>query len=261
MLKSKRRAVLLVLVLAISLLLVMQFQSMSIVFLEWEVEPGDLIQFNVTASVERDETWSRIPPRWMHLNNTTVIANVTNLPSLYILYTSGRFISEVVSPLKVSCFFENGTDLSEEDQFIESLISMALFPNGSWNELDLLFADEYEGDRFRIYTPDYRWIAYLNGNEFYFSYTGISWHSTIGWSARIDTATGIPVFIVKYDGYHDAGFYSDRIELRLSADAVDLKFQFLENNTLKSRNQENTIFEGLNESQRPRRDSISMSIK
>jgi len=207
--------VVLVLVLVIGSLFVTQLQPMSFVSLEWEIHLGDAISFNITASVDRDMSWDFIPARWTHLNNTTVIANVTSLPSLCIFYTSWGFIRDIVSPLKVSCFFENGTDLSEEDRFIESLISKALFPNGSWNELDMLFADEYEGE-FRMYEPDYRWVASLNGDEFYFFYGGISWHSTIGWSARIDTATGIPMFIEKHDEYHDAGHYGDRIELHLN---------------------------------------------
>ncbi len=211
----------LVLVLVIGVLVVTQLQSASFVSLKWEIRLGDLISFNITASVERDMTWAFIPAKWAHLNNTRVIANVTSIPSLCILYTSGTFITNVVNPLKVSCLFDNGTPLSEEDQFINSLISMALFPNGSWNELDFLYADEYDGE-FRMYEPDYRWIARTEGDEFYFSYWGISWHSTIGWAARIDVTTGIPMFIEKYDAYHDAGSYSDRIELHLNGDSLAL---------------------------------------
>lgn len=182
--------------------------------LEWKVKSGDLLTFSIYVTGSRSFELEGFGYIWTHLNNTRIVANVIGLPTLDGFYNSTDFIDGIVELQKVSCTFENGTSLSYDDLFLRGLISMALFPTGSWIELDLLFSNSWNGE-WMMYGPDYVWVSRLDEETFFFGHLGESWHFTKGWSSRINTTTGIPLAIEIHDDYHDAGFTSDSLHMDL----------------------------------------------
>jgi hypothetical protein len=182
--------------------------------LEWNIKSGDSLVYEINVTATRDDFNELASPLWAHLNNTRIVVRVTQLPLILPFYSSTNYIKSIVMTSKVSCRFENGTLLYEPDLFIESLVSKALLPVGSWEYLDSMFPDEWSGE-FEMYEPDYTWIARFDEEQFFFGYLGVSWHYTKGWSARMNVTSGIPMFIETHDNYHDCGFTIDILELTL----------------------------------------------
>lgn len=182
--------------------------------LEWNIEIGDSLIFNLNVTAESDSFNELWQSSWAHLNNTRIIANVISLPTIQPIYTSAEYIESVVMTSKVSCRFENGSMLSEEDMFIESLVSKALLPICQWEYLDQLFSDQPVAE-FQMYEPDYAWTVSIDEGTLLFGKYGISWHFTKGWSTRVNMTSGVPLMIETHDNYHDAGYTNDSLQLTL----------------------------------------------
>lgn len=185
-----------------------------IIELEWNVKSGDLLSYELYATGTRDELNQGLGFKWSHLNNTRILVNITYLPILSDLYTSEAFLENIVQVTKVSCSFENGTPLSDQDLFIETLVSKSLLPVIPWEYLDSMFPDQWIGE-FQMYEPDYTWVSRFDDDLFVFGRLGNSWHFTKGWSALINMTAGIPFKIENHDNYHDYGFTTDILELTL----------------------------------------------
>ena len=182
--------------------------------LEWNIKTGDSLVYEINVTATRDDINELFTPMWAHLNNTRIVVTVTHLPMIQPFYSSTDYIESIVNISKISCRFENGTPLSDSDLFLESLISKALLPVGSWEFLDVMFLDDWSGE-WEMYEPDYTWIARFNEEGFFFGYLGLSWHSTKGWSAMMNVTSGVPLFIETHDNYHDYGSTIDILELTL----------------------------------------------
>lgn len=183
--------------------------------LEWNIEVGDSLIFDLNVTAESDSFNELWQSSWTHLNNTRVIANVTSLPLIQqIYYTSAEYLESIVMTLKVSCRFENGSQLSETDRFIESLVSKALLPVCRWDYLDHLFSDQPVPE-WQMYEPDYRWGITIDEDAVFFGEYGESWHYTKGWSTKVNMTSGVPLMIETHDNYHDAGYTNDCLQLTL----------------------------------------------
>ena len=190
-------------------IVVSQLPTMAFTSFEWNIEVGDELVFHISSTGIIGFGWSTL--QWTHLNNSIIVANITNLPELYSFYTSHSFISDVVNITKVNCRFQNGTSVSGYDRIVESLISMALLPTNSWNEIDSLFLDVHTR-RGTSWYMEYTWVSRYEEDDFFFGHQGSFFEGMKGWNAHINMTTGIPVTIEDYD--HMLGGYENlRLDL------------------------------------------------
>jgi len=197
---DRKKSIVLLGILLVSVIVISQLPPMVISSFEWNVEVGDELVFQI-ISTGIIGFGGQGKLQWLHLNNSIIIANITYLPNLSSFYTSHSFISDVVNVTKVSCRFENGSLVQENDRIIVNLISMSLLPGNSWNELDSLFLDDYIRS-LSFGDMEYTWVSRYDENDFFFGHQGSFAEGTNGWKALVNMTTGSPITLENYDYIH-----------------------------------------------------------
>ena len=208
---DRKRAGFVLCIVLVGVVVISQLPPMVFSSFEWDVKLGDSMTFKILVTGNPRIQGDYESLQWFHLNNTVIIANVTHLPTLVSFYTSDSFIVEVVNITKVSCIFENGTQITGNDRVVTDLISMALIPIGSWNELDSLFLDDYiHSQSFGDF--EYTWVSRYENSHFFFSHHGDFAEGEKGWKSHISITSGIPKSI---EWYEYRGWGNDRVSLQL----------------------------------------------
>jgi len=195
---NRKRATILVGMLCIGMILMTQLPPITFVSINWGIEEGLELTIGISLSGRSSYNYEDQQLSWLFLNNTNIVAKVTNLPILTTVYTSDGFIEQIVNVTKVECRFENGSSFAGDNLFIASVISQALLPIGGWNEIDFLYFDEYNPDPAFVDDMEYRWVSRFEDGSFFFAHQGIDRDGGEGWNSWINTTTGTPSNITIY---------------------------------------------------------------
>ena len=155
--------------------------------LHWGVEVGNQYSYSVEAlgSNFYDKPCSA-------LNNSIVVFEITNLPSIPRYCDRIRFIDSIVDETKVSVTFDNGTSLNSEcDNILTRLFSNSLLPIGDWGYIDDLYHDRARGGLGApVQDP---WYSRLSRDSFHFGEVHITCVGAPGWTAEISLEDGVPI--------------------------------------------------------------------
>lgn len=163
---------------------------------DWFIEVGDELDFSIEI-----RGYDVYPPTLVELNNIEIKANITSLPNLSLFFTAGTFISGVVDVIKVSCTFSNGSEIDEAyEDVLNSLISRSILPIGFWEQIDFLYADDY--DHYYVgFGPIWTWVSRVESDLFFFAHQSKEYHGSEGWKTHVNMTTGLPVDIELYEDF------------------------------------------------------------
>ena len=179
---------------------------------EWNIEVDDTFDYDVqtwgsTAAglIDSDEV-----DLILSLNSTRITITINELPSLEDITNSASFASAIVKSLKISCSFDNDTNLPTEiNEYLTTTVSGCILPTGGWATIDNYYPDS---------TPSFApgeeaYASKLYEDHFFFEW---KWYGNYddrgGWSGEISLIDGIPTSIT-WHYYHLQTIY---IELTLS---------------------------------------------
>lgn len=157
---------------------------------EWGIQIGDMFRYEVTIHGEYPqmgsislETFNRI----LLLEGTTIVANVTQLPTLVGITNSSTFFAVVTSVSKVVCSFDNGSEIDGDlVTKIASAISGCILPIGGWPFVDSIYQDK----PLELYY-DLR-SSCLYSDHLYFGCASMVYDSYEGWSGNVSLSNGAP---------------------------------------------------------------------
>lgn len=150
--------------------------------LTWNIEEGDSLAYRI---VDYD---------YYLINNTVIIANITDLPQYSIYYTSDSFASSIIEVNKVDVLLENGSELvGNYERFARLSLSHAILPCGEWELLDMLYVNP-ENASFGPTGSLTGYISKLENDYFLLGYEAVDFDSSRGWNAHISLETGLPFY-------------------------------------------------------------------
>jgi len=160
--------------------------------LSWGVEVGDHFSYSVEAL-----GYDFYNKPCTVLNNTIVVFEITNLPSISEYFDRNQFTDSIVDEGKASVTFDNGTSLDSEcASVLTTLFSNSLLPIGDWSYIDGLYYDRARGG---IGAPvQDPWFSRLSRDRFHFGAIAISCVGAFGWSAGISLEDGVPIVFREY---------------------------------------------------------------
>lgn len=189
-LRTRQGTVVLVIISIISSFVIVH-ASMYAGDLHWGVEVGDEFSYTILTPVSYYSDNS-----FINLNLTTVVFEITSLPSIPLYCDRGMFVDLVVDYSKASVSFDNGSSLeSSHERELISLFSNSILPIGNWAFIDGLCYDRARGG-FGAPVQD-PWFSRFDGSDFVFGESHISCTGAPGWNARISLDDGVPLVINK----------------------------------------------------------------
>jgi hypothetical protein len=162
----------------------------------WGVDQGDELVYNVVFVRTIPQSWAHLPerpyPSINSFNNSQITVTIDHLPLIVLTLNDATFTTIIVSPDKITCTLENGTEVDDE---AFNLLSNCILPIGGWNLIDSYFPNNTESYQEKPFDTYFSEI----GSEFFlFGYRKmISDDTTISWSGYIDMNTGIPVNVTQ----------------------------------------------------------------
>ncbi len=198
------QAIALLIILNIALSFVIIHESTYTGDLHWGIEVGDQFSYSVEA-VGYDLGYKNCTV----LNNSIVVFEITNLPSIPLYCDRAMFIDSIVDARKAGVTFDNGTSLDSEcASILTSLFSNSLLPIGDWSYIDGLYYDRARGGLGApVQDP---WYSRLSRDRFHFGAIAISCVGTFGWSAEISLEDGVPIV------FHDYPYFWEGITITLT---------------------------------------------
>ncbi|RDE17127.1 MAG: hypothetical protein C4K47_00205 [Candidatus Thorarchaeota archaeon] len=172
------------------------FQYAQLETPRWRVNPGLAMTYfiavtgNSTSVFEENITYG--PPPFYVLDDSLISINVTSLPSLDDALSSSSFTEHVIDYLKTqqvgALRHYDGTEIvGAKYDFLNAVVSRCILPVGGWSLLDSFYVDEPEpGFVCNTYFSEVEQDGFLIGHRTYAAGSGI------GWSAKVDTVTGVP---------------------------------------------------------------------
>jgi hypothetical protein len=174
----------------------------------WGIEEGANFKYIVRVYGYRTfvdpENTSHIyyePPVFVPMNNSVIIMNISNLPSIPTFVNENTFAELVIECAKVTCQLDNGSTipLNFKDR-LNRLLSHCIVPIGDWDTLDSMYPDEVENP----FTPG-KYISrkYLG----YFEIGHILWtgFGEENWIGNVSLSSGIPFSGESYVDSVDTG--------------------------------------------------------
>ncbi len=196
--RYRKRVFAFVLILVITLTVIISQQPIIQFTGDWFIEVGNELDFRIEVRGYHIDFGYEYPPTYIEFNNTEIKANITSLPNLVFIFTAGSFLSSVVDVIKVSCTFSNGSVIDEDYEYVLiSLISRTILPIGFWEQIDFLYADDYDHD-YVGFGPIWTWVSRVEGDLFFFAHQSKEYHGSEGWRAHVNMTTGLPVDIELY---------------------------------------------------------------
>lgn len=191
---------------------------------EWGVNVGDTFVFHliVTGGNYTEFGANVTAPAYADFNQTTIRAQITNLPELPTETDNESFLSEVILPFKFNCSFENSSALPESLRArLTEVLSWTLLPIGDWDSLNGLYnmTDQYTDWSYDIWEHK-RCYTSLETDFFNIVLSQQkNWLHPIfeSWTGALDLATGVATTAI----YSDADFscigsgYSVQLTLHL----------------------------------------------
>ncbi len=172
--------------------------------LSWNIDEGDSLTYNIVSNVSYFN------------NNTVIIANVTALPQIWILYPFNSFTSSIIEMSKVDLLYENGSALGSYDDYFRMLLSRVILPCGEWELLDSLFVNP-EDAHYGPTTSLAGFVSKLESDYFLLGYVSVDFDSDRGWNAHISLETGLPFYIQTWvnDYSYTTGTFRSNPQTRL----------------------------------------------
>ncbi|MFW9919597.1 MAG: hypothetical protein ACFFED_08360 [Candidatus Thorarchaeota archaeon] len=170
--------------------------------LEWGLEIGNKLTYNVTYANYTSLSQTYIDYGWIGLNNTPIVFEITVLPSVPRVIQADNFEEEVILVKKVECYSLNGDPLPMGSATVlMSLVSQSILPINDSSMLDSLYPDydfEYHGTlprgpQFFIQedSEDGFLIGHMSLTFFTYGHGGYG----TGWYATLMKETGYPEYI------------------------------------------------------------------
>ncbi|MHA2081590.1 MAG: hypothetical protein ACW99H_10645, partial [Candidatus Thorarchaeota archaeon] len=143
------------------------------------------------------------------LNQSEILVTITSLPNLSDVVDSVSFENRVTMENKVSCAFENGSNIPYfSNGKIVRALSGCILPLGDWALIDSYYIDESPG-----WTPDETFLVTRLYDDHLF--IGWEWYGSYdddgGWNGNVRLTDGVPTQVIWYY-YHLGTIY---IELNL----------------------------------------------
>jgi hypothetical protein len=168
---------------------------------DWGVVLGSQYLFSISVTGLQTSFVRESPPELAVLNNTMILATITDLPATEGAYTNDSFLSGLVLKTKVSCSFENGTAIVEPYlSHLIGLLSYSILPVEMWEGIDLLYADDYNRS-YSWFQTKWSWVARFENDSLFFAHQGIGYHGSEGWRAWVALDTGMPALIEDYSDF------------------------------------------------------------
>lgn len=169
---------------------------------DWGVILGSQYLFSISVTGLQTSFSRESPPELAILNNTMILATITDLPEIEGAYTNDSFLSGLVLRTKVSCSFENGTAIVEPYlSHLIGLLSYSILPVEMWEGIDLLYADSYNTS-YSWFQTKWTWVGrFENDSSFFFAHQGKGYHGSEGWRAWVALDTGMPSLIEDYSNF------------------------------------------------------------
>ncbi|MHA2230423.1 MAG: hypothetical protein ACXADL_10020 [Candidatus Thorarchaeota archaeon] len=211
--RTKIAAIILIITISLPVLWLLSTGDIVATELEWSVQIGDEFQYRIEYYYENEThgDYTEEVKLWlMPLNNSLIVFEVSNLPSIPILMNADGFVSAIIEQDKCEVRFANGSEVSEVySNVLTFLFSRCLLPTGDWNYLDGLFTDRSNIET--LYELVYNYHSYIADDTFCVDHIGRSHHDYKGWSGSVNMTTGIPIAIrqFSYSTMAWAGFRYD----------------------------------------------------